>query len=51
LNAQLNLTADVPLFLNENVILFYYPITQSSKLILSSYYKGKFSNKISSKYA
>lgn len=46
---QLNLTTDAPLFLRENVILFSYSITQSSKFILSYYSRGRFSKRISSK--
>ena len=36
-NAQLNLIDNPPLFRNENVILFYSPIMQSSKFTLSYY--------------
>lgn len=36
LDAQLNFIVEVLLFLNEKVTLFYSPIMQSSKFILSS---------------
>ena len=48
---QLNFMTSVELFCNENVILFSSVIMQSPKLILSSYSRGRFSNKTSSKYA